>query len=102
MRLVECSMTTITYSRAPVRVRTSKGYEEQKVSQPVHRGVVEQAGRNNSVGVGECGPADLALGDQQLVPQREDLDVQVRGALHQLSLQVARIRCTLSALVAMW
>jgi hypothetical protein len=38
---------------------------------------VEQAGEQRTVGVGEHGLADLALQDQQLVPQREDLDIFV-------------------------
>jgi hypothetical protein len=37
--------------------------------------VVQQAGEHGAVGVGEGGFADLALQDQQLVPQRQDLDV---------------------------
>ncbi|MFE4257039.1 hypothetical protein ACFRU3_48105 [Streptomyces sp. NPDC056910] len=40
-------------------------------------GVVEQAGEDGTVGVEEPGLADLALEDQQLVPQRQDLDVIV-------------------------
>jgi hypothetical protein len=36
---------------------------------------VEQAGEDRGVGVREGGLADLALQDQQLVPQRKDLDV---------------------------
>ncbi|WP_442819791.1 hypothetical protein OHA79_02335 [Streptomyces sp. NBC_00841] len=38
---------------------------------------MEQASEQRAVGVGERGLADLALQDQQLVPQREDLDVFV-------------------------
>ncbi|MFF4519450.1 hypothetical protein, partial [Streptomyces mirabilis] len=34
-----------------------------------------QAGEDSAVGVGERGLADLALQDQQLVPQRQDLHV---------------------------
>ncbi|MEU0836400.1 hypothetical protein [Streptomyces sp. NPDC005969] len=38
---------------------------------------MEQASEQRTVGVGEHGLADLAPQDQQLVPQREDLDVFV-------------------------
>ncbi|MFD8929604.1 hypothetical protein [Streptomyces mirabilis] len=37
--------------------------------------MVEQAGEDSAVGVFEPGLADLALQDQQLVPQRQYLDV---------------------------
>ncbi|MFD4761843.1 hypothetical protein ACFWOJ_24125 [Streptomyces sp. NPDC058439] len=45
--------------------------------QLVHGEVVEQADEDRAVGVAEPGLADLALQDQQLVPQRADLDVFV-------------------------
>ncbi|MGI5518637.1 hypothetical protein [Streptomyces sp. CA-106131] len=45
--------------------------------QIVHREVVEQAGEDSTVGIGEPGLADLALQDQQLVSQCQDLDVFV-------------------------
>ncbi|MCQ4045637.1 hypothetical protein ACFOSC_00185 [Streptantibioticus rubrisoli] len=51
--------------------------EQQEVPQLFHGEVVEQAGEDSAVGVGERGLADLALKDQQLVSQREDLDVFV-------------------------
>jgi hypothetical protein len=38
---------------------------------------MEQAGEDGAVGIGERGLANLALQDQQLVPQREDLYVFV-------------------------
>ncbi len=46
--------------------------QEQKVPQPVFGEVVEQDG---AVCVGEGRLADLALQDQQPVPEHEDLDV---------------------------
>jgi hypothetical protein len=39
-------------------------YQQQEVPQLVHRKVVEQAGEDGAVGVGEGGLADLALQDQ--------------------------------------
>jgi hypothetical protein len=38
---------------------------------------MEQAGEDRAVGVHKGGLADLALQDQQLVPERKDLDVLV-------------------------
>ncbi|NIY69255.1 hypothetical protein [Streptomyces malaysiensis] len=49
--------------------------QEQKVPQSVFGEVVEQAGEDGAVYVGEGRLADLALQDQQLVPEYEDLDV---------------------------
>jgi hypothetical protein len=37
--------------------------------------VAEQPGEHHEVGLGERGLADLALQDDELVPQRQDLDV---------------------------
>jgi hypothetical protein len=54
-----------------------RAHQQQEVPQSVHREVVEQAGEEGAVGVGEGGLADLALPDQQLVPERQDLDVLV-------------------------
>ncbi|WP_258382468.1 hypothetical protein [Streptomyces sp. NTH33] len=48
---------------------------QQEVPQLLPREVMEQAGEDCAVGVGERGPADLALQDQQLVAQRQDLHV---------------------------
>ncbi|MFD0035672.1 hypothetical protein ACWGDS_30520 [Streptomyces sp. NPDC055059] len=45
--------------------------------------VVEQAGEDGAVGVVERGLADLALQDQQLVPQCQDLDLLAPVALRQ-------------------
>lgn len=42
-------------------------------------------GKEGAVGVGKRGPADVALQDQQLVPQRKDLDVFVPFAHRQQS-----------------
>lgn len=55
-------------------------YEQQEVAQFVLGEVVEQAGEDGEIGVGEVRLPDLALEDQQLVPQREDLDVLVSVA----------------------
>jgi hypothetical protein len=55
-------------------------YQQQKVPQLVNRDVMEQAGEDGAVGVGERGLADLALQDQQLVPQRQDFHVLVAVA----------------------
>jgi hypothetical protein len=52
-------------------------YQEQELAQFAHREAMEQPGEDCAVGVGERGLADLALQDQQLVPQRQDLDVFV-------------------------
>ncbi|CDR17572.1 predicted protein [Streptomyces iranensis] len=43
--------------------------------QSVFGEVVEQAGEDGTVAVGEARLADLTLQDQQLVPEDEDLDV---------------------------
>jgi hypothetical protein len=52
-----------------------RAYQEHDVSQSVHREVAEQAGEDSAVGIGERGLADLALQHDELVPQRQDLDV---------------------------
>ncbi|MCX4641552.1 MULTISPECIES: hypothetical protein [unclassified Streptomyces] len=57
---------------AQQRVHT---YQEQEMPQFLPWEVVEQAGEDDAVGVVERGLADLALQDQQLVPQRQDLDL---------------------------
>ncbi|EXU66189.1 hypothetical protein Z951_21355 [Streptomyces sp. PRh5] len=49
--------------------------EQQKVPQSVFGEVVEQAGEDGTVCVGEGRLADPALQDQQLVPEYQDLDV---------------------------
>jgi len=54
-----------------------RAYQEEQVLQLVHREVVEQAGEDCSVSVGERGLADLALKDEQLVTEGKDLDVFV-------------------------
>ncbi|MEU8727020.1 MULTISPECIES: hypothetical protein [Streptomyces] len=48
--------------------------------QSVFGEVVEQAGEDGTVAVGEGGLADLALQDQQLMPEDQDLDVLVSVA----------------------
>jgi len=57
--------------------------QQQELPQLVHREVVEQADEDRAVGVGEGGLADLALQDQELVPQREDFDVLLSVAHRQ-------------------
>ncbi|MFD3558283.1 hypothetical protein ACFWVU_01235 [Streptomyces sp. NPDC058686] len=52
-----------------------RAYQQQELAQLVHRELVEQAGEDSAVGVGERGLGDLALQDEQLVPQGEGLDV---------------------------
>ncbi|MFJ4008201.1 hypothetical protein [Streptomyces sp. NPDC090026] len=52
-----------------------RAYEQQEAPQPVHREVVQQADEDSAVGVGEGELADLALQDEQLVPEHQDLDV---------------------------
>ncbi|MFE4757563.1 hypothetical protein ACFRIB_46530 [Streptomyces mirabilis] len=47
------------------------------------REVVEQAGKDRAVGAGEHGPADLALQDEQQVPQRKDLHAFIATAQRQ-------------------
>ncbi|MGE7436686.1 hypothetical protein [Kitasatospora sp. NPDC001175] len=44
---------------------------------------MEQAGEDGTIGVGEGGLADLALQDQQLVTECEDLDVLLPAAHRQ-------------------
>jgi hypothetical protein len=60
-----------------------RAYQEHEVSQFVHREVVEQAGEDSAVGIGERGLADLALQYEQLVPQGKALDVLVPVAHRQ-------------------
>ncbi|KAK1186535.1 hypothetical protein B7755_000825 [Streptomyces sp. NBS 14/10] len=49
--------------------------QQQKVPQSVFGQVVQKAGEDGTVCVGEGRLADLALQDQQLVPEHQDLDV---------------------------
>ncbi|MFD8008662.1 hypothetical protein [Streptomyces mirabilis] len=58
-------------------------YQQQEMPQFRCREVVEQAGKDRAVGVGEHGPADLALQDEQLVPERKDLDIFIAIAHRQ-------------------
>ncbi|MEV5538993.1 hypothetical protein AB0L13_19220 [Saccharopolyspora shandongensis] len=55
--------------------------------------MVEQAGEDCAVGVGEGGLADLALKNEQLVPQDKDLDVFVSVARRQQAQQCEGIGC---------
>ncbi|MFE4678649.1 hypothetical protein [Streptomyces sp. NPDC056723] len=58
-------------------------YQQREVPQLGHWEVVEKAREQRAVGVGERGLAYLALQYQQLVSQREDLDVFVPVAHRQ-------------------
>ncbi|MEU5927118.1 hypothetical protein ABZ817_26575 [Streptomyces antimycoticus] len=57
--------------------------QQQKVPQSVFGEVVEQAGEDRTVAVGEGRLAGLTLQDQQLVPEHQDLDVLVSVAHRQ-------------------
>ncbi|MEE4590036.1 MULTISPECIES: hypothetical protein [Streptomyces violaceusniger group] len=57
--------------------------QQQKVPQSVFGEVVEQAGEDGTVAVGEARLANLTLQDKQLVPEAEDLDVLVSVAHRQ-------------------
>ncbi|GAA3650959.1 hypothetical protein GCM10022420_028240 [Streptomyces iranensis] len=57
--------------------------QQQKVPESVIGEVVEQAGEDGTVAVGEGRLADLTLQDQQLVPEYEDLDVLLSVAYRQ-------------------
>jgi hypothetical protein len=48
-------------------------YQQQELAQLPHWEVVEQPGEHHAIGLGERGLADLALPDDELVPQRQDL-----------------------------
>jgi hypothetical protein len=61
-------------------------YQEQELPQPVSAEVVEHAGENRAVGAGEHGFADLALQDQQLMAQRQNLNF-LRMMSHQQQAQ---------------
>ncbi|MER6128756.1 hypothetical protein ABT173_40605 [Streptomyces sp. NPDC001795] len=60
-----------------------RAYQHQELAQLLPWEVVEQAGEDSAVGVGERGLADLALQYEQLVPQGKDLDVFVPVAHRQ-------------------
>jgi hypothetical protein len=60
----------------PAQDRVRSGQQEE-MAQLVHPKVVEQTGEDSTVGVGERGLANLALQDQQFVPQSQDLDVPI-------------------------
>ena len=58
-------------------------YKQQELAELARREVVEQAGKNRAVGLGEGGSADMALQNHELVSEREDLDVLVAVAHRQ-------------------
>lgn len=70
-----------------------RAYQQEKVAQLVHREVVEQAGEDSAVSGAECGLADLTLQDQQLMPQRQDLDVFVPVAHRQQAKEREGVGC---------
>ncbi|MFD5662177.1 hypothetical protein [Streptomyces hirsutus] len=53
------------------------------MSQFVRRQAVKEAGEYGAVGGGEGGLADLTLQDQQLMAEREDLDILLASAHRQ-------------------
>ncbi|WUH96085.1 hypothetical protein OG900_06520 [Streptomyces sp. NBC_00433] len=57
--------------------------QQQEAPELVHREVVEQAGEDGAVGLGEGRSADMALQNHELVSEREDLDVLVAVAHRQ-------------------
>ncbi|MFD8869066.1 hypothetical protein ACFV1F_32850 [Streptomyces sp. NPDC059590] len=57
--------------------------QQQKVPQSVFGQVVQKAGEDSAITVIEGRLADLALQDQQLVPEHQDLDVLVSVAHRQ-------------------
>ena len=59
----------------------------------MYREAMEQTGKHDAVGVGEGGLADLALQDQQLVPQGKDLDVFVPVAHRQQAKESESVGC---------
>ncbi|MGW3683926.1 hypothetical protein [Streptomyces prasinus] len=60
-----------------------RAYQQQEVVQFLSREVVEQAGEDHTVGVGERGLGNLALQDELLVPQGENLHVLLAVAHRQ-------------------
>jgi hypothetical protein len=69
-------MAPLDQFAVPVQDRV-RPYQQQEFPRFLAREAMEQAGEHGPVGVGERGFADLALQDQQLVPQGKDLDVFV-------------------------
>lgn len=61
----------------------SGAYQQQEAPQSRCREVVEQAGKDRAVGAGEHRPADLALQNEQQVPQRKDLNAFIATARRQ-------------------
>ena len=62
------------------RLRTDHQHEPPQL---LPRQMVKQTGKDDAVGIGERGLADLALQHQQLMPQRQDLEVFVPVAHRQ-------------------
>ncbi|MER7795583.1 hypothetical protein [Streptomyces sp. NPDC097640] len=69
-------MAPVEQVAMPVQHRVGAD-QQQKVPQSVFGEVVEQAGEDGTVSIGEGRLADLTLQDQHLVPEYEDLDVLV-------------------------
>jgi hypothetical protein len=58
-------------------------YQEKELVQLVDREVVEQAGEDGAVGLGEGRSADMALQNHELVSERKELDVLIAVAHRQ-------------------
>ena len=65
--------------------------QQHKAPQLVGGEVVEQAGEERAVGVSEGGLADPALQDEELVPERKDLDVFLTIAHRQQAQERQRV-----------
>ena len=72
------------------RLRTDHQHEPPQL---LPRQMVKQTGKDDAVGIGERGLADLALQHQQLMPQRQDLEVFVPVAHRQQAQQRDRSSC---------
>jgi hypothetical protein len=66
--------------------------QQQELAQLAHREVVQQSGEHHAIGRGERGLAGLALQDDELVPQRQDLDVLLLIAQGQEAHERERVR----------
>ncbi|MEU6572611.1 hypothetical protein [Streptomyces sp. NPDC046805] len=76
LRCTGCGVASLERVAVPAQDRV-RAHQQQEVSQLAAGEVVEQAGEDGAVGIGEGGLADLALEDQQLVSKHQDLDVFV-------------------------
>jgi hypothetical protein len=69
-----------------------RAYQQQELAQLPHREAVEQPSEHHAIGLGERGLADLALQDDELVAQRQDLDVLLLIAHGQQAHERERVR----------